>query len=62
MCSFSKELDKLILIISKNSPNEFIIMQLSLTYHSPGVTILFRKFWFKNDTLIQVRYRHLLGI
>ena len=35
-------------------------MQLSLTYESLGVTISFCKFWFENDTLIQVRY--LLGI
>ena len=26
-----------------------------------GVTISFCKFWFKNDTLIQVRYCHLLN-
>ena len=37
-------------------------MQLSLTYYSLGVTISFCKFWFENDTLIQVRYCHLLGI
>ena len=37
-------------------------MQLPLTYYSPGVTILFCKFWFENDILIQVRYCHLLGI
>ena len=37
-------------------------MQLSLTYYSLGVTILFCKFWFENDTLIQVGYCHLLGI
>ena len=36
-------------------------MQLSLTYYSLGVTISFCKFWFKNDTLIQVRYCHLSG-
>ena len=30
-------------------------MQLSLTYYSLGVTISFCKFWFENDTLIQVR-------
>ena len=35
-------------------------MQLSLTYYSLGVTISFCKFWFENDTLIQVRYCHLL--
>ena len=34
----------------------------SLTYYSLGVTISFCKFWFENDTLIQVRYYHLLGI
>ena len=37
-------------------------MQLSLTYYSLGVTILFSKFWFENDTLIEVRYCHLLGV
>ena len=37
-------------------------MQLPLTYYSLGVTISFCKFWFENDTLIQVRYCHLLGI
>ena len=37
-------------------------MQLSLTYYSLGVTISFCKFWFENDTLIQVRYSHLLDI
>ena len=37
-------------------------MQLSLTYYSLGVTISFCKFWFENDTLVQVRYCHLLGI
>ena len=37
-------------------------MQLSLTYYSPGVTISFCKFWFENNTLMQVRYCHLLGI
>ena len=37
-------------------------MQLSLTYYSLGVTISFCKFWFENDTLIQVRYCHLLDI
>ena len=37
-------------------------MKLSLTYYSVGVTISFCKFWFENDTLIQVRYCHLLGI
>ena len=39
-------------------------MQLSLTYYSLGVTISFCKFWFENEneTLIQVKYRHLLGI
>ena len=39
-----------------------MIMQRSLTYYSLGVTISFCKFWFENDTLIQVRYCHLLGI
>ena len=34
----------------------FIIMQLSLTYYSLGVTISYCKFWFENDTLIQGRY------
>ena len=37
-------------------------MQLPLTYYSLGVTISFCKFWVENDTLIQVRYCHLLGI
>ena len=37
-------------------------MQLSLTYYSLGVTVSFCKFWFENDTLMQVRYCHLLGI
>ena len=37
-------------------------MQLSLTDYSLGVTISFRKFWFENDTLIQVRCCHLFGI
>ena len=37
-------------------------MQLSLKYYSLGVTISFCKFCFENDTLIQVRYCHLLGI
>ena len=37
-------------------------MQLSLTYYSLGVPISFCKFWFENDTLIQVRYCQLLGI
>ena len=40
----------------------FTIMQLSLTYYSLGVTISFCKFWYENDTLIQVGYCHLLGI
>ena len=40
----------------------FIIMQLSLTYYSLGVTISFFKFYFENDTLIRVRYCHLLGV
>ena len=33
-----------------------------MTYYSLGVTISFCKLWFENDTLIQVRYWHLLGI
>ena len=37
-------------------------MQLSLTYYSLDVTISFYKFWFENDTLLKVRYCHLLGI
>ena len=37
-------------------------MQLSLTYYSQGVTISLCKFWFENDTSIQVGYCHLLGI
>ena len=37
-------------------------MQLSLACYSLGVTISFCKFWCENDTLIQVRYCHLLGI
>ena len=36
--------------------------ELSLTYYSLGVTISFYKFWFENDTLIEVRYCHLLGV
>ena len=40
----------------------FRIKQLSLIYCSLGVTISFCKFWFENDTLIQVRYCQLLGI
>ena len=40
----------------------FIIVQLSLTYYVLSVTISFCKFWFENDTLMQVRYCHLLGI
>ena len=40
----------------------FIILQFSLTYYGLGVTISFCKFWFENDTLIQVRYCQLLGI
>ena len=40
----------------------FIIVQLSLTYYGVGATISFSKFWFENDTFIQVRYCHLLGI
>ena len=37
-------------------------MQPSLKYYSLGVTISFCKFWFENNTLIQVRYYHLLDI
>ena len=37
-------------------------MQLLLTYYSLGVTISFCKFGCENDTLMQVRYCHLLGI
>ena len=37
-------------------------MQLSLTYYSLAITISLCKFWFENDTLMQVRYCHLLGI
>ena len=37
-------------------------MQLSLTYYNIGVTMSFCMFWFENDTLIQIRYCHLLGI
>ena len=37
-------------------------MQLSLAYLSLGINISFCKFWFENDTLIQVRYCPLLGI
>ena len=37
-------------------------MQRSLAYYSLGVTISFCKLWFENDTLIHVRYCHLLGI
>ena len=40
----------------------FKIVQLSLTYYGLSVTISFCKFWFENDTLIQVRYCPLLGI
>ena len=43
----------------------FIIMYnyaTSLTCYDLGVTISLCKFWFENDTLIQVRYCHLLGI
>ena len=36
--------------------------KLSLTCYSLDVTISFCKFWFENDTLILVRYCHLLGI
>ena len=37
-------------------------MQLSLTYYNLAITISLCKFWFENDTLMQVRYCHLLGI
>ena len=37
-------------------------MQLPLTYYSLVVTISFCKFCFENDTMIQVRYCHMLGI
>ena len=37
-------------------------MQLSLTYYGLAITISLCKFWFENDTLMQVRYCHLLGI
>ena len=37
-------------------------MQLSLKYYSLGVTTSLCKFLFENQTLIQVRYCHLLGI
>ena len=37
-------------------------MHRSFTYYSLGVTLSFCKFWFENDTLIQVRYCHSLGI
>ena len=40
----------------------FVIMQLSLRYYSLGVTMSFGKFWFESDTLIQIRYCHLVGI
>ena len=33
-----------------------------MTYYSLGVTISFCKCWFENDTSIQIRYCHLLGI
>ena len=39
-----------------------IIMKLSLTYYSVGVTISLCKFCFENNTLILVRYCHLLDI
>ena len=34
----------------------FIIMQLSLTYYSLGVTISLWKIWFENDTLRQINF------
>ena len=37
-------------------------MQQSLTYYSLGATISSCKFWFENDTLIQVIYCDLLDI
>ena len=37
-------------------------MQLPLAYYNLGVTISFCKFWFENETLIQVRYCQLLDI
>ena len=40
----------------------FIIMQLSLICYSIGVTVSFWKFWFENDTLVQVKYCCFLGI
>ena len=40
----------------------FMIMQLQLPYYSLGVIILFCKFWYENDTLVQARYCHLLGV
>ena len=39
-----------------------IIMQPSLTCYSMSITVPFCKFWFENDTQIQVRHCHLLGI
>ena len=65
ICRFSNQLDKLNLIITKNSSNEFdnyvnyasVIDILHITYYidilyitSDGVTITFCKFWFENDT------------
>ena len=39
-----------------------IIMQPSLTCYIMSITVSFCKFWFENDTQIQVRHCHLLGI
>ena len=61
MCSFSKLSYKLILIISKNSPNEFYICATFIDILRPGCHYIIFKFWFENDTLIQVRYCHVSG-
>ena len=52
MCSFSKELGLCAVFQMDYDDISFIIMQLSLTYYSLGVTISFWKFWFENATLI----------
>ena len=52
MCSFSKELGLCAVFEMDYDDMSFIIMQLSLTYYSLGVTISFWKFWFENVTLI----------
>ena len=52
MCSFSKELGLCAVFQMDYDDMSFIIMQLSLTYYSLGVTISFWKFWFENATLI----------